>query len=90
VKEIVMARSHHRKKHKEHLRHYQHTQESVVQKQKGKAANVFAVVGAVAGLAIGYFASDRSVAWSIVGMLAGAAAGYFLGRNIDRQGNKRV
>lgn len=83
-----MARSHHRKKHKEHLRQYQHAHESVVQKQKGKAANVFTIVGAVAGLAIGYFASDRSAVWSIIAALAGAAAGYFFGRGIDRQGNK--
>ena len=86
---MVMARSHHRKKHKEHLRQYQHTQESVTQKTKGKAANVFTVVGAVAGLALGYFSSDRSPVWSIVIALAGATAGYLFGRSIDRQGKKQ-
>ena len=83
-----MARSHHRKKHKEHLRQFQHAHENVAQKPKGKAANVFTIVGAVAGLAIGYFSSDRSPVWSIVAALAGAGAGYLFGRSIDRQGNK--
>jgi len=90
VKQIAMARSHHRKKHKEHLRQYQHEHDSVAQKAKGnKAANVFTVVGAVAGLALGYFSSDRSTVWSILVALAGAAAGYFFGRSLDRQSNKQ-
>lgn len=83
-----MARSHHRKKHKEHLRQFQHANDSTASTPKGKAVNVFSVVGAVCGLAIGYFASDKSVLWSIIGALLGAGAGYLFGRNIDKQGNK--
>jgi len=84
-----MARSHHRKKHKEHLRQFQHTHGSAAATTpKRKAAKVFAVVGAVIGLAISYFASDRSIVWSIVGVIIGSAAGYLLGSNIDKQASK--
>jgi hypothetical protein len=81
-----MARSHHRKKHKEHLRQFQHSHESALATTpKRKAAKVFTVVGAVIGLAVSYFATNRSVLWVIAGVIAGSAAGYLLGRNIDKQ-----
>ena len=83
-----MARSHHRKKHKEHLRQYQHSHEAATSTPKGKSVTVFIIMGAIIGLAISYFSSDRSVAWSIVGTLAGGTGGYFFGRNIDRQGRQ--
>jgi NAD/NADP transhydrogenase beta subunit len=78
-----MARSHHRKKHKEHLRQYKHKEETVVTTATSKAAGVFAIVGAVIGLAVSYFASEGSALWIIIGLIAGAAAGYFVGRNVD-------
>jgi uncharacterized membrane protein YfcA len=88
-KTITMARSHHRKKHKEHLKQYQHSHESIsTASPKGKAFMAFTIIGAVVGLAITYFASDRSLLWSIVGVVAGGAAGYFLGKNIDKQNAK--
>ncbi|MBS1577836.1 MAG: hypothetical protein JST09_21230 [Bacteroidetes bacterium] len=84
-----MARSHHRKKHKEHLKHYQHAHETVsTTTTKGKAYPVFIIIGAVVGLAITYFASDRSVPWSAGGIIVGGIAGYFLGKKIDRQNEK--
>ncbi len=84
-----MARSHHRKKHKEHLKQYLHTHESVsTAAPKGKAFQVFIIIGAVVGLAITYFASDRSLIWSIVGVIIGGVAGYLLGKNIDKQNVK--
>ncbi len=84
-----MARSHHRKKHKEHLRQYQHEHDSTTASPaKGKAVKVFIVAGAIIGLAVSYFASDRSIVWSIIGIIAGAAAGYFLGNSIDKQNSK--
>ena len=84
-----MARSHHRKKHKEHLKQYQHAHESASDDtSKGKAFQVFIIIGAVVGLVITYFASERSLIWSIVGVIVGGAAGYFLGKNIDKQNEK--
>ena len=84
-----MARSHHRKKHKEHLRQFQHTHDSTTASTpKGKAVKAFIVVGAIIGLAVSYFASESSIVWSIVGIITGGAAGYLLGHNIDKQNSK--
>ena len=62
-----MAQSHHRKKHKEHLRQYQHRQENVSSAPKRKAAVIFAIVGVVIGLAVSYFASDANFVWIAIG-----------------------
>jgi len=84
-----MARSHHRKKHKEHLRQFQHAHDSTTASTpKGKAVKVFIIAGAIIGLAVSYFASERSIAWSIVGIIAGGIVGYFLGNSIDKQNSK--
>ena len=84
-----MARSHHRKKHKEHLRQFQHTHDSTTAATpKGKAVRVFIIVGAIIGLAVSYFASERSIVWSIIGIIVGGAAGYLLGNSIDKQNSK--
>ena len=89
LKKNKMARSHHRKKHKAHLRQYQHEHNSTAAATpKGKAVKVFIVAGAIIGLAVSYFASERSIVWSIVGIVAGAGAGYFLGNSIDKQNSK--
>lgn len=80
-----MARSHHRKKHKEHLRQYQHNQEGG--SYKSKKANVtgtFGVVGSILGVAIGYFATDGILLWVAFGAVAGGLAGYLAGRYFDR------
>jgi hypothetical protein len=51
-----MARSHHRKKHKEHLKHFHNRQEAVSGiSKKGKSTWVIAVLGG----AIGYFIGQR-------------------------------
>ncbi|HLF45099.1 MAG TPA: hypothetical protein VI548_01655 [Chitinophagaceae bacterium] len=81
-----MARPHHRKKHKAHLREYQKSNNSLSTRSKGKGTNVFAIVGAVLGLAIGYFAADGQLIWMIGGLLAGGAIGYFAGKKIDESG----
>ena len=78
-----MARSHHRKKHKEHLRQFKHKEETTVTTATSKAAGVFAIVGAVIGLAVSYFGSEGSIIWTVIGLMVGAAAGYLVGRNID-------
>ena len=78
-----MARSHHRKKHKEHLRQFKQKGETTVSTPTSKASGVFAIVGAVIGLAISYFATQGSFVWISVGLVAGTAAGYLVGRKID-------
>ena len=78
-----MARSHHRKKHKEHLRQFKHSHDTVAPKAKGKAAYVFLIIGAIVGFAIAYFASAGAVGWASIGLVAVGAAGYFIGRRID-------
>ena len=82
-----MANPHHRKKHKEHLRQFQKNRISTETTAKGKAANIFALVGGVIGLAIAYFASGNII-WAVIGALAGGFIGYLTGKNIDNAGNK--
>ena len=79
-----MARSHHRKKHKEQLRQFKHKEETTYPKAKSKAANIFAISGAIIGLAVSYFASEGSIRWIFTGLVAGGIAGYFIGRKIDK------
>lgn len=81
-----MARSHHRKKHKEHLRQFKHSHEgnSSADNPKTKATVLFSVLGALLGFAVGYFGSSGSLLWMGLGLAAGSVAGYYLGRNIDR------
>jgi len=80
-----MARSHHRKKHKEHVRQFRQSHDTSVSspKQKGKAVSIFTIAGALVGFAIGWFATQGSILWLIVGLLTGGAAGYLIGRKID-------
>jgi outer membrane lipoprotein SlyB len=78
-----MARSHHRKKHKEQLRHFKHKEESGFRPSRSKAANIFAVMGCITGLAVGYFASGGSLAWCIAGLISGGVAGYWIGHKVD-------
>lgn len=85
-----MARPHHRKGHKEHLKQFQNrtsgnTGES---KTKTKASSVFAVGGAVAGLAILYFATQGELIWALAGTVVGAAIGYLVGKNIEKAPKK--
>ncbi len=85
-----MARPHHRKGHKEHLKQFQNraganTGES---KAKAKASSVFAVGGAIVGLAVVYFATQGNFVWAIGGAVAGAAIGYLIGKNIDSAAKK--
>ena len=85
-----MARPHHRKGHKEHLKQFQNrtagnTGES---KEKAKASSVFAVGGAIAGLAILYFATQGDFVWALGGGVVGAGLGYLIGKNLDRSSKK--
>ena len=78
-----MARSHHRKKHKEHLRQFKHKDETGSSTAKSKASGIFTIAGAIIGLAVSYFGSQGSLLWIVIGLIAGGAAGYFVGRRID-------
>jgi uncharacterized membrane protein YfcA len=79
-----MARSHHRKKHKDHLRQFQRAN-SVTETAKGrvKATTLFTIVGAGVGFAITYFGSQNNI-WVIAGLVAGGAVGFMLGQRVDR------
>ena len=82
-----MARSHHRKKHKQHLQQFKHSQETVADTPKGRSSAtwVFGIAGAILGFAVSYFASSGAIIWWGPGLIAGATAGYFIGRRIDDQ-----
>jgi Flp pilus assembly protein TadB len=80
-----MARSHHRKKHKEQLHHYQHRREQVSGiSKKGKSAIPLAIIGAIAGLLIVYLSAGTSIPLVIGGIVLFAAIGYFVGNRMDK------
>jgi len=78
-----MARSHHRKKHKEHLRQFKNKGETISSTPKSKASGIFAVGGAIIGLAVTYFATQGSLLWMLIGAIAGGIGGYLIGRKVD-------
>jgi uncharacterized membrane protein YfcA len=85
-----MARPHHRKGHKEHLKQFQNraagsTGES---KTKAKASSVFAVGGAIVGLAVLYLATQGDFVWAIGGAVVGGLVGYLIGRGVDKTPKK--
>lgn len=81
-----MARSHHRKKHKAHLRQYQHSIEGTNPvSKKSRVTGTFTVIGALLGTAVGYFASDGNLTWIGAAAAAGGVAGYLAGRYFDRE-----
>jgi hypothetical protein len=82
----VMAKPHHRKGHKEHLKQFQNrtagnTGES---KAKARASSVFAIGGAVVGLIVLYLATQGDFLWAAAGGLVGGLIGYSVGKNIDK------
>ena len=83
-----MARPHHRKNHKQHLREFQKSRNSFRTGPKGKGTNVFAIVGAVMGFAIAYFATDGNLIWMIAGTIVVGGLGYLAGKRIDESGTK--
>lgn len=81
-----MARSHHRKKHKQHLRQFKSTHDSHVTataaRNKVSGRWMFAIAGLILGGAIGYFASG-DIIWVVAGTAAGTALGYLIGKKVD-------
>lgn len=84
-----MARSHHRKKHKQHLQQFKHSQETVSDSPKNKVAArwVFGIAGAILGFAVAFFATGSSLLWGAIGLIPGAAAGYLFGKKIELKKN---
>ena len=82
-----MARSHHRKKHKEQLRQFKHDNEGAGTSSagRGKVTVLFTFIGAATGFAISYFAAGGTIVWICIALLAGAVAGYFIGRKFDNE-----
>ena len=81
-----MARSHHRKKHKSHLKQFQsHQQTDRVRNRK--TTGTLAVIGIILGLAVGYFGSGSDPVWIAVGGVIGGFIGYITGRILDRDVN---
>ncbi len=82
-----MARSHHRKKHKAHLKQFKQSHDSTASspRTRGKVTAIFTLLGAATGFAIGYFATAGNVIWIAAGVVAGAAAGYYAGHKIDSE-----
>lgn len=77
-----MARSHHRKKHKQHLRSYQQSRGTADRPARTKVRSLFTLLGLALGLAIAYFAVNTPAAL-VIGATAGTAIGYFTGKKID-------
>ena len=81
-----MARSHHRKKHKEHLRQFQeHQQTDRIRNRKSTGTMV--IIGIILGLAVGYFSSGSDPMWIAIGGIIGGLAGYLTGRLLDKDVN---
>ena len=80
-----MARSHHRKKHKTHLRQFQHDQDTGTDRiRNSSSTGTLVVIGIILGLAVGYFASGSVPLWIAAGGIAGGLLGYLVGRYLDR------
>jgi hypothetical protein len=79
-----MARSHHRKKHREHVRQFRQSHDMASPRRaRGKASSIFLIIGALGGAAVAFFAAEGNFLWLGIGIAAGALAGYFIGRSID-------
>lgn len=84
-----MARSHHRKKHKTHVRQFRKQQSSGSGGfRRSSTFPVFTIIGGALGAVVGYIATGGEILWVVAGLVAGAAAGYLLGRKIDADSSK--
>ena len=80
-----MAQPHHRKKHKEHLKNFQHRNDQSDRiAKKGKSTLPLAIIGAVGGLLLILFTVGNSIPALIAGVLIAGAAGYFIGHRLDK------
>ena len=83
-----MARSHHRKKHKQHLKQFKTSHDSAVSatspKNKVSGKWMFTIAGLLLGAAIGFFATG-ALLWIAAGAVAGTALGYWIGKRVDTE-----
>ncbi len=77
-----MARSHHRKKHKQHLRTYQNSKDVTIKAGKAKVTVLFTLLGLALGLGITYFAVNTVIAL-FIGAAVGGLVGYLIGKKMD-------
>ena len=79
-----MPASHHRKKHKEHLKQFRHTNDvtTPVSKERGNTTIIFTIIGILFGLAVGYF-GGLSIYLLLIVAVIGAIAGYLIGKKMD-------
>jgi hypothetical protein len=82
-----MARSHHRKKHKEHVKQFKNSHDTAVSasaaKSRASGKWVFALAGAVAGFVASYLATDGSFPWMAIATVVAGTVGYYAGMRID-------
>jgi len=86
-----MARSHHRKKHKTHVRQFKQIHDTSVpvgSAGKGKATPIFIIGGGLAAFAISYFATGGAWIWVGLITIAGSAIGYYFGQRMDKAETK--
>lgn len=78
-----MAKSHHRRNHKEHLKHFQGSFKSSTQTTKGNPKLIFSIIGAVVGFSVLFFSGTENIVLWIGGLIASLLIGYFIGKNIQ-------
>ena len=81
-----MARSHHRKKHREHVKQFRQSHDTATSAGSNGKATTIVIVGGLVGFAVAFFASGGVLLWMTLGLILGAAGGYFAGKKID-EGN---
>jgi uncharacterized membrane protein YqgA involved in biofilm formation len=71
-----------RNRHKHHLHHQ--APHHAPAKPKRSAALVLAILAAILGLGVAFFAQDADALWMIIGAVSGAVIGYIVGHNMDK------
>lgn len=57
-------------------------------KEKASASTVFAIAGAVVGIAVLFFATGGNYVWAIGGGVIGGLVGYLVGKSWDKMPKK--
>ena len=65
--------------------HEFHKPADIPAKQRAKGRIVWAILFAVFGLAIAFFASDKNYIALVVGGVIGALLGYIVGKNMEKE-----
>ena len=78
-----MPRSHHRKKHKEHLNRFQESRKNVTAKIKSNPKFVFILIGAALGFLLFYLGGTKNIFLLLSGLLLGAFLGHLLEKKLQ-------